>query len=64
MIESILGTFIVLASYSLGYWQGTQRKAVTKARKPSKEGNGATQPDIKQHTPFSKILPKDEKAER
>lgn len=64
MIESMLGIFIVLATYSLGYWQGTQRKAVTKARKPPKEGRGATQPCLKQSTPFSKILPKDEKAER
>jgi hypothetical protein len=64
MIDSIIGTFLVLATYRLGYWHGTQMKK--KAVKPQSESNGqtATKPKIKHHSPWTNLRNKDRQGDR
>lgn len=57
MIYSILGTFLVLAAFCLGYWFGTQTHTTTVKRKRlEKEQVKSTEPLFDNSTPFSRIL--------
>jgi len=58
MINSMLGIFLILASFLMGYWSGVQRVTLPKARS-SESADKPTRPTFKSKTPFSKLRDKE-----
>jgi len=59
MIDNLLGTFLVLCSFAVGYWLRAQQMTVPKMRPRTSESESEkrrTRPKFDHSTPFSSIL--------